>query len=299
MSSLSRTISQESRASYQTSYTDSAEVDQLNTPSTIDISQSSVLDPSSPIKTESSKAARSKGTWSRALSHSLLSTLPNSGVTSRKGRFADPGTTGAVGRASISMPPPVTKPSSTYKPSAIRRPSTLIVHDDKLDLDGTAEHMTDGNAINQSTMIEDLDKTPSMGGFQSSNAAASYSPLTLPDSSLRPFNPLAGNADNEGNRLSFSSQYSLGSAIHNGTTGGSSAPSATSSITGSVRSAGLDQPAIMPLPTSPPLGSVKAEASAATTATNPVSVTANSLSPHARSYSGLAHVFQTLLSVWL
>lgn len=141
--------------------------------------------------------------------------------------------------------------------------------------------MKDGN---ESATTEDQEKTPSLSRSLTNAAAEPYAPLTLPDSSLRPVNPSAASADIEGNRLSFSSLYSLGSAIYNGAAGGSSVQSTASSNAGSIRGSCLDPP-IPIIPNSPPIGSTKTEASLATTATNPISVTANSHSPNAGQFS--------------
>ena len=101
------------------------------------------------------------------------------------------------------------------------------------------------------------------------------------DSSLKP--PTAGSS-RAGDRLSFSSLYSLGSAIYNSATIPKSAPQSTaSSNAGSVKS-GLSEPQfpIASTTLSPSLGSSKGEAtvSSATTATDPVLATANGEPTH-------------------
>lgn len=150
-------------------------------------------------------------------------------------------------------------------------------------MDGAA----DMKNMNELAAADDQQQTPSIGGPQPNATVESCAPSTLSNSSLRPVNPSVGHTDVEGNRLSFSSSYSLGSAIYSGATGGSDEPSAASSNAGSIKGGYLD-PTITPtLPNSPPLGSTKTEASLATTATNPISVTANAHSPNAGLYSGL------------
>ena len=236
----------------------------------------------SPVGTEFPKPSVPLPQWSRTASHSLLSTSASSAsVTSRKSRFADVGTTSAIGRASISMPPPVSKPSPNYKPSVMRRPSAGLVKDDGLGTLNAMEGFSEARVSNEPALQEDLEKTPSLAGSQANVGSETYAPLSLPDSTLKPFASSIAGADVEGNRLSFSSLYSLGSAIYSGATGGSSIPSAASSNAGSVHGGGLETPSITSLPMSPSLGSAKVEASSsATTATDPVSVTANSHSPH-------------------
>lgn len=208
--------------------------------------------------------------WSRTPSHTLLHSSLNSPITNRKSRFADAGTTEATtGRASISMPPPATKPS-TYKPAASRRPSSGLT----INMDSGKEKSPDSSSTvpevsNHSTVIEDHEKTPNI---QSLPASEPCSPL--PPSSTLKLPLSSATTDTEGNRSSFPSLYSLGSAIYNGTIGSHSAPpSAAGSNAGSVRSGTFDHTAA-PLP--PTRTSVRSDLSApTTTATDPVSVTAN------------------------
>lgn len=148
--------------------------------------------------------------------------------------------------------------------------------------------------MNEPVPLEDQEKPPNLAGSQMNPSFEPYAPpLMLPDSSLRPANTSGPGADTEGNRLSFSSLYSLGSVIYNGATGGSSVPSVASSNTGSVKSNHLDPTNIPSLPNSSPLGSAKAEASQATTATNPILVIANAQSPNAGPCSKLFAKSQT------
>ena len=237
--------------------------------------------PSPPVLEDSSKIIPpSLGQFHRSPSHSLLSTSSIPLLPNRKGRFADVGTSSAnVERASISMPPPVTKPSSTYKPTASRTPSATMASSDTV---GT-NHSVDGPTERTTGAVEpdDVEKTPSVAGQQPHPASEPYTPLTLPESTLRPLHSSTSNSDIEGNRLSYSSLYSLGSAVHSGATGSSAPPSAASSNAGSVRGGALDASNQSTVPLSPSLGSARGEASSsATTATDPISVIANSTTQH-------------------
>lgn len=153
---------------------------------------------------------------------------------------------------------------------------------DSVETDKSTDGSIENNVVNDLVGSDDLDKTPSVVGQQPHPASEPYTPLILPDSSLRPPHSSSTNPDIEGNRLSFSSLYSLGSAIYSGAAGSSGAPpSATSSNAGSVRSGAFDGSTTNIVPLSPPLGSVRGEASSsATTATDPVYVTANLISQH-------------------
>ena len=272
MPSLSRTTSNGSDASNHISATASLDADtqELNTDK-----------PAGPLA-NSSKPAPSLASTGRVPSHSLLSAPNNAALQSRKSRFADVGTVGGnIGRASISMPPPVTKPSSIYRPASSRRPTNLPSAMDSREgdagLDSTGEESAGGDAA----ALQDLEKTTSLPGSQGTFAPESSSPLVPLESSLK---PPSASLNKPGDRLSFSSLYSLGSAIY-GAAGLSSAPqSAASSNAGSIKSATSEQPT--PTPISPSLGSAKAEAVAsATTATDPISVTANSQPQHQGSKS--------------
>lgn len=269
MASLSHRVSMESAASNPTSQAESASGDAVE-----------LSNPPSPGRPEGTKPEQWLAITGRSPSHSLLSTSPNSAVANRKSRFADTGTIGgSVGRASLSMPPPPSKTSSIYRPAAARLPSNLInatgVGDAGLVLEGTK----DADLLNSDYgAMAELQKTASLPGSQDGMAPESQSPSKLSDSGQRP--PAPG-LNKPGDRLSLSSIYSIGSAIYDKATGLSAPPSATSSNAGSMKS---DQQA--PTLLSPPLGgSVKSEAtSMATTATDPISVTANSQT----AYHGLA-----------
>ncbi|KAL9025828.1 MAG: hypothetical protein Q9196_005418 [Gyalolechia fulgens] len=212
---------------------------------------------------------------SRTPSHTLLHSNLDASTTSRKSRFADAGTTeGSTGRASISMPPPANKPS-TYKPFVSRQLSHSLNVGIGLEKGGKSKTSASGvKDVDQSLVMEDGERTPNI---QTLPASEPCSPLP-PDPTLKP-RISSATIDNDGNRLSLSSLYSLGSAIYNGTVGVHSAPaSAASSNAGSVKSGTFD-PASVPL--SPKRLSVRSDLSAAvTTATDPVSVTANAHAQH-------------------
>ena len=235
--------------------------------------------PPSPDKLEGTRPANSLSNIGRTPSHSLLSSSPNSNISNRKSRFADAGTVGGnVGRASLSMPPPATKPSSIYRPATARLPSSLVnttgVGESASGVDGTK----DAAILSEYGATAELQRTVSVPGLQDDIAAESHSPSKFSDSGLKP--PAQG-LNKPGDRLSLSSLYSLGSAIYDKATGQSSAPlSGASSNAGSVKSGVIEQQASTPL--SPPLGgSSKGETmSTVTTATDPISVAANAQPMH-------------------
>lgn len=277
MASLSRTTSRESNVS---SYEQPPSSD-----------NSSSLP--SPIKADFSNSSLPLPSWSRtpSHSHSLLNIFSSSAsLSSRKSRFADfTGPTGSVGRASISMPPPLSKPpSTTLKPSASRRTSAVMAKTEGSGITATMDEVTEAKGPNDSAvMIDDLEKLPADSSCGPTSFDANLSlhmSLALPDSSVKSSTSSMPGGDVESNRLSFSSLYSLGSAIYSGATGGSSVQSLASSNAPSVQG----QPLKSSVPISPSLGSAKVEASSsATTATDPVSVIANLHSPH----SGLLSQF--------
>ena len=274
MTSLSRSTSREGASSHQILPARSVDDEQQ----CINIESSNSPSPSI-VERFSKTTPPLPGQFQRLPSHSLLSTLSTPPLANRKSRFADAGTSNAnIARASISMPLLVTKPSSTYKPSASRRPSTTMPSIDDVGTDKYTEGSLGKTTENDAIGSDDLEKTPSVVGQQPHPSPESYTPLSLPESSLRPPHTTTSNPDIEGDRLSFSSLYSLGSAIYSGATGGSSAPpSAASSNAGSVRSGTFDgSTATNTVPLSPLVGSARGEAlSSATTATDPVSVVAN------------------------
>ena len=271
MASLSHKASTESTASYPMSQGGSVNGDAAD-----------ISNPPSPGKADGTRAEKSLGATGRVPSHSLLSNSPNNAAPTRKSRFADAGTVGAnVGRASLSMPPPATKPSSIYRPANSRLPSNLVnstgTREASIGMDGAK----DTGSSSDSAAMEELQRTASLPGSQDGILSEPHSPSKLPDTGLKPPNP---GLNKPGDRLSISSLISFGSAfgsaVYDKATGQSSAPtSAASSNAGSVKSGVLEQPTLTAL--SPPLGSSKGDAiSLATTATDPISVTANSQALH-------------------
>ena len=202
-------------------------------------------------------------------SYSLLSTSPSDSNSSRKGRFADADTIRSnVDRASLSMPPPASKLSSLNRPGHARQKSTSL-------------HSMESNVNDVPKAEQSLAGSAAMEELQKSISAVSH--VSAPeatasegsDSSLKPPN-VASNRP--GDRASFSSLYSLGSALYHGTTTTTSAPqSIASSNAGSIKSGLSEQPLPASMSLSSPLGLAKGEAvSSATTATDPVLVTAES-----------------------
>ncbi|KAG7002017.1 hypothetical protein G7Y79_00029g063130 [Physcia stellaris] len=172
------------------------------------------------------------------------------------------------------MPPPATKPSSTFRPSTSRRPSAGFPNIESgplADIDVNAKKAKDDSAV-----LDDAEKTPLQSGSEGKSTAEQ---LTLPEASLKPSAP---DTESVGNRLSFSSLYSLGSALCGGATATASAPQSTaSSNAGSVKGAPLAQTGSSTVPVSPTKGFVKGDVpSAPTTAADPVSVTANAQLHH-------------------
>ena len=268
MAGLSHKVSMESAASNPTSQAGSVNGDAAE-----------LSNPPSPGKPDGTTSEKWLAATGRSPSHTLLSTSPNTAMSSRKSRFADVGAVGgSVGRASLSMPPPQSKPSSIYRPSAARLPSNLVNATGVAELvngtDGAKD--ADPTSSDYGAMAE-LQKTASLPATQSGMETEPQSPSKLSDSGLR---PPASTVNKPGDRLSMSSIYSIGSAIYDKATGLSAAASTVSSNAGSTKSAGLEQQVATPL--SPPFGSsVKSEAtSLATTATDPVSVTANPQTSH-------------------
>ena len=235
--------------------------------------------PPSPGRPDGTKPEKWLGTSGRTPSHSLLSTSPNSATSNRKSRFAEAGTAGGnVGRASLSMPPPATKPSSVYRPATARLPSNVINAIGVCESEGGVDGTKDADSLSGDLgAMAELQKTASSPGSQDGISSEPQNPPKLSESGLKP--PAPG-LNKPGDRLSLSSLYSIGSAIYDKATGLSAPPSVASSNAGSVKSGILEQQA--PTPLSPPLsGSAKSEATSwATTATDPISVTAYPQSSH-------------------
>ena len=261
----------EREAGRHTVQTRSSDVEQQTPRSpTLSTSPSQPRSPSpSVVRTGSSQPPRP----SRTYSHSLLSNSSDPSVISRKGKFADSGTTSAVGRASISMPPPIMKPSN-HKPPISRQSTAILAASDSSIPHNGLEKAFEGVIVTEPALTDESDKPKNLGSSRG-KAASESCVRSFPSESTK-----ATLAENDGHRLSFSSLYSLGSAVHSVTTGGSGAPSAPSSNAGSVMSGALDQHATATVSASSNLGSNKPEPSSATTATDPVSVIANSRSPH-------------------
>lgn len=214
----------------------------------------------------------------RTFSHSLLSNSPDPSIISRKSKFADSGTTSAVGKASISMPPPIMKQSHP-KPLISRQNTAILATSDALTPCSDSEKAVEGKPVTESGFTDDSDKSKALGSSRG-KAASEPAVRSFPSDSAKAASPSVNNAENDGHRLSFSSLYSLGSTLHSVATGGSGAPSAPSSTAGSVMSGAFDQPTMAIPSASSHLGSNKLEPSSATTATDPVSVTATSRTPH-------------------
>ena len=210
----------------------------------------------------------------RSSSHSLLSASSKSAVH-RKSRFADAGAIGgSVERASVSMPPPSSKSAAKYTAGQVRHHANTLQA-----MDSKGVGAIDDQTARASPAMEVLQKTTS-----STESHVSAPEISLSDSSEVSVRAPQANMSWPGDRLSISSIYSLGSAVIGGVTGAaSSQQSATSSNPGSVKSGvELQAPAVAAtLPLSPSMGSAKAEAIApATTATDPVLVTANAETTH-------------------
>ena len=266
MATLSTSTSNESATSNQKSRNGSIKCDSQER-------AANISGPPSP--TSSTKPVPSLASTGRVLSHSLLVAAQNAALPNRKSRFADVGTIGGnIGRASISMPPPASKPSSIYRPSAVRRPSAMQNSMEVREMEGGMDGIKEGKAVGNTSGTEDLERT-----MNTTSLAGSPSASALSDSVLKP--PVS-NFNKPGDRLSLSSLYSLGSAIYSGAANLTSAPeSAASSTAGSIKSGISELPNPTATPLTPSLGAGKGEAtSSATTATDPVSVTANSQPLH-------------------
>ena len=231
--------------------------------------------PTSSVRAGSSKPAQP----SRTFSHSLLSNSLDPSVISRKSKFADSGTTSAVGRASISMPPPITKPSH-QKPLISRQTTAILAASDPSTPLSDLEKAVEGRPAMELGLTDDSDNTKTLGSPRA-KAASELGARSSPSGSTKIANPSITSAENDGHRLSFSSLYSLGSTLHSVATGGSGVPSAPSSNAESVMSGALDQLTVATQSASSHFASNKLETSSATTATDAVSVMVNSRSPHA------------------
>ena len=223
---------------------------------------------------------------SRTASHSLLSTLSTSSTTSRKGWSSEASLVQhGLTPASMSMPPPASKVSSTYNPAMARCSSTDLVRENPSLLESNTTAKAHDVPSSDSVVLDDAEKTPHLGAGEGHQN--SYIALTLPESQSRSSKRNAINSDSDSNRLSFSSVYSMGSVIYSGAMGGISGTQSTaSSNAGSARSGTFDQLNTMSVPLSPSLGPIKGDAmSSVTTATDPVSVTTLSYTPNSGTHT--------------
>lgn len=133
----------------------------------------------------------------------LLASGSSSSAASQKARSLEPETGGAtVERCSVSMPPPASMAVPRQFPS--RRPSKA----------SDSSPFSSSSAPRYGSAIDDTDTvTPTLEAAREGAAAASA--LTLPDAHRQP----RSDGDGESNRMSFSSLYSIGSAIFPNTRG--------------------------------------------------------------------------------
>ncbi|KAF2843320.1 hypothetical protein M501DRAFT_994216 [Patellaria atrata CBS 101060] len=200
-------------------------------------------------RTTSSEITRTSG---RNNAPHVLSGVSSS-ASSRKGRSADPETNTStnIERASLSMPPPASKAIPRQYPS--RRPSKAS--DSSLLSSSVAELGYEDTVA--TFAIDEADITPTLGGVRSSrDSSQSLAGLILPEGLVK--TSRASQVETESNRMSFSSLYSLGSAIYNGARG--TATSGPSSVAGSESETRIEGP---------------------TTATTSLSVTTSSSGPTA------------------
>ena len=280
MAYLGRTRSHESRDSSDTIQEEEISADQENDVSYL---RQSAARPALQSARRSNEQIPSR-LKSRTASHSLLSTPSTSSNTSRKSRSSEASIAheGLI-PASMSMPPPVPKVSSTYNPTTgRRRSSTDLARDNPPSLASSSTVRDHDVALSDSAVLDDIEKTPQLGAGEGHAVQNSYAAITLPEAQPRPTRRTVINPDSETNRLSFSSIYSMGSVIYSGAMGGISGTQSTaSSNAGSARSGTFDQSHTTSGPLSPSLGPSKGDAmSFVTTATDPVSVTTLSHTPN-------------------
>jgi len=123
---------------------------------------------------------------------------------------------GNVERSSVSMPPPSTVHTARHPVS--RRPSKAS--DSLLAVVDMSQRTSPGSVIDDEGLVNEGSST-ALKVVDSSNSM-------LPEAALRP--PRASDGEYDANRMSFSSLYSLGSAIYNSARGlASGAPSGPSS----------------------------------------------------------------------
>jgi inositol-hexakisphosphate/diphosphoinositol-pentakisphosphate 1-kinase len=166
----------------------------------------------------------SKDSVKSPLSPRSLSASPTSLSTpvTRKGQSLDPGTTpGNVDRAIISMPPAASVSVARQYPSVPSRNLSRSFNSNKATIKEADATTTAPPAAEDAENSDDT--TPTLEG---NPIPHSTPPLMLPEAALRPGKPR--DPETESNRLSFSSLYSLGSAIYDrargvGVSGASSA----------------------------------------------------------------------------
>ena len=281
MISLSRTVSHESNGRSKKDLPDLLK-SQKDPGSTTVIEPN---DPSSPsLPSSNGREVGPPRLKSRTTSRSLLPSNSISATANRKGRSAEAGLiNGGIDRASISMPPPTTKPSAHNKPPAPRCTSTALNEERHPNSKAVMTGNESEGAAEGSAVLDDTEKPPNVGGTELHPASSSYSPIVLADAALRPPPKTRSTSiDSDNKRLSFSSLYSMGSAIYNGAIAVSGNRSTPSSNAGSMRSGAAEPP-------NPPVGqlspslssSTKADTiSSITTATDPISVTTLSHTPN-------------------
>lgn len=170
-----------------------------------------------PLAHTSSKDSVKSHLSPRLLSEPSAST---STAISRKGQSLDPGTTpGNVDRAIISMPPPASVSVTRQYPAVPSRNLLRSFNPDKATIKATGTTTTAPPTAGDAHGSDDT--TPTLEG----NQIPQYTtPLMLPEAALYPGKP--ADPETESNRLSFSSLYSLGSAIYDRARGvGVSGPS--------------------------------------------------------------------------
>lgn len=151
-------------------------------------------------------SAESTRSWQQLMAGSL--------PADRKARSSEPEMGGdSVGRASVSLPP---SGSQAIRQLPQRRASKAS--DSILDFFGHARSSNSSNSANGSA-IEEVETTPTLEGTRTSSLVP-LNALMLPDALKPPPPRPPPDADApENKRLSFSSLYSIGSAIYANTRG--------------------------------------------------------------------------------
>lgn len=165
---------------------------------------------------------------SRKHAHSLSSASPLP-PPDRKARSSEPESSSEnVERANISMPPHTNKTGLPRGGFLLRRPSRVsdsgVIHED----------IAEGGPWRSSVVIDDPETTPTVENVTQSSSGTSMSSIAAAaeaNQSSR-FSRGGGEGEGEAHRLSFSSLYSLGSAIYSGAAR-SAGMSGPSSVAGS------------------------------------------------------------------